>query len=139
MKKNFLYVLFALVTLTLSLPLRAQMRIYSNNIQIAKKSANMFFNTDGKGNWSVVDAKSGAYNANMDVSRIDSISVVDNVIHVTGITLAPSKVQLNEGGKVLIMALMFVGRLGPLTIAVAIARQKHRPAVAYAEEQVMIG
>jgi hypothetical protein len=104
MKKNFLYVLFALVTLTLSLPLRAQMRIYSNNIQIAKKSANMFFNTDGKGNWSVVDAKSGAYNANMDVSRIDSISVVDNVIHVTGITLAPSKVQLNEGGRAQITA-----------------------------------
>jgi hypothetical protein len=104
MKKNFLYVLFVLVTLTLSLPLRAQMRIYSNNIQIAKKSANMFFNTDGKGNWSVVDAKSGAYNANMDVSRIDSISVVDNVIHVTGITLAPSKVQLNEGGRAQITA-----------------------------------
>jgi len=47
--------------------------------------------------------------------------------------------QLNEAGKALIMLLMFIGRLGPLTIAVAIAQQKHRPAVAYAEEQVMIG
>lgn len=47
--------------------------------------------------------------------------------------------QLNEGGKLLIMLLMFVGRLGPLTIALAIAQQKPRPSVAYAEEQVMIG
>ncbi len=47
--------------------------------------------------------------------------------------------QLNEGGKIMIMLLMFVGRLGPLTIALAIAQQKPRPAVAYAEEQVMIG
>jgi trk system potassium uptake protein TrkH len=37
------------------------------------------------------------------------------------------------------MLLMFVGRLGPLTIALALAQQKPRPAVAYAEEQVMIG
>jgi Trk-type K+ transport system membrane component len=35
--------------------------------------------------------------------------------------------------------LMFIGRLGPLTMAVAIAQQKPRPTVAYAEEQVMIG
>jgi trk system potassium uptake protein TrkH len=52
----------------------------------------------------------------------------------TGITS-----QLNDGGKILIMTLMFIGRLGPLTIALAIARQKSRPAVSYAEEQVMIG
>lgn len=47
--------------------------------------------------------------------------------------------QLNDGGKILIMALMFIGRLGPLTIALALARQQWRPAVSYAEEQVMIG
>jgi len=47
--------------------------------------------------------------------------------------------QLNDGGKMFIMLLMFVGRLGPLTVAVAIAQRKPRPAVAYAEEQVMIG
>ena len=47
--------------------------------------------------------------------------------------------HLNDGGKALIMLLMFIGRLGPLTIAIAIAQQKPRPAVAYAEEQVMIG
>jgi trk system potassium uptake protein TrkH len=47
--------------------------------------------------------------------------------------------QLNDGGKIFVMLLMFVGRLGPLTVAIAIAQRKPRPAVAYAEEQVMIG
>lgn len=62
------------------------------------------------------------------------VSALGTVGLSTGITP-----QLNEAGKVLIMLLMFVGRLGPLTIAIAIAQQKHRPAVAYAEEQVMVG
>lgn len=64
----------------------------------------------------------------------EAVSALGTVGLSTGITS-----QLNEGGKILIMALMFVGRLGPLTIALAIARQKPRPAVSYAEEQVMIG
>jgi hypothetical protein len=94
MKKNFLFLVLALVALTTALPLRAQMRIYRNNSQIANKSANVFFNTDGSGNWSVVNAKSDAYDATMDLSRIDSISVVDNVIHVTGLSLMPAKTSL---------------------------------------------
>lgn len=64
----------------------------------------------------------------------EAVSALGTVGLSTGVTP-----QLNEGGKVLIMVLMFVGRLGPLTIALAIARQKSRPAMAYAEEQVMIG
>lgn len=47
--------------------------------------------------------------------------------------------QLSDGGKITIILLMFIGRLGPLTIALALARQEPRPAVFYAEEQVMIG
>ncbi len=62
------------------------------------------------------------------------VSALGTVGLSTGITP-----QLNEGGKVLMMLLMFIGRLGPLTIAIAIAQQKPRSAVSYAEEQVMIG
>lgn len=62
------------------------------------------------------------------------VSALGTVGLSTGITP-----QLNDAGKILIMLLMFVGRLGPLTIAIAIAQQKPRPAVSYAEEQVMIG
>jgi len=62
------------------------------------------------------------------------VSALGTVGLSTGITP-----QLNDGGKMFVMLLMFVGRLGPLTVAVAIARRTPRPAVAYAEEQVMIG
>ncbi len=62
------------------------------------------------------------------------VSALGTVGLSTGITS-----QLNDGGKVLIMVLMFIGRLGPLTIALALARQTPRPAVSYAEEQIMIG
>jgi trk system potassium uptake protein TrkH len=47
--------------------------------------------------------------------------------------------RLSDGGKVLIMLLMFIGRLGPLTISLAIAQRERRAEVRYAEEPVMIG
>lgn len=62
------------------------------------------------------------------------VSALGTVGLSTGITP-----HLSDGGKILLMLLMFIGRLGPLTIAVAIAQQQPRPAVSYAEEQVMIG
>lgn len=62
------------------------------------------------------------------------VSALGTVGLSTGITSL-----LSDSGKLLIMLLMFIGRLGPLTIALAIAQQQPRPAVSYAEEQVMIG
>ncbi len=62
------------------------------------------------------------------------VSALGTVGLSTGITP-----HLSDGGKILLMLLMFIGRLGPLTIAVAIAQQQPRPMVSYAEEQVMIG
>jgi trk system potassium uptake protein TrkH len=47
--------------------------------------------------------------------------------------------RLSDAGKILIMLLMFIGRLGPLTISVAIAQREKRAEVRYAEEQLMIG
>ena len=46
---------------------------------------------------------------------------------------------LSIKGKVLITALMFVGRLGPLTIGYAFTRYKKPARYRYAEERVMIG
>ncbi len=46
---------------------------------------------------------------------------------------------LPAGGKVIVIVLMFVGRLGTLTIALAIARQVPSPGVHLAEEPIMIG
>lgn len=46
---------------------------------------------------------------------------------------------LSVSGKIIVMVLMFVGRLGPLTVAVAVARQRPKRTIRYVEEQVMIG
>lgn len=62
------------------------------------------------------------------------VSALGTVGLTTGIT--PT---LTAGGKIVVILLMFVGRLGPLTVAVAIARRQPAPAVRLAEEPVMIG
>jgi len=46
---------------------------------------------------------------------------------------------LSVFGKILIIMLMFIGRVGPLTVLVFIIRRKSRRSFRYAEEQVMIG
>lgn len=45
---------------------------------------------------------------------------------------------LSAPGKLTVAAVMFIGRLGPLVLAVAVSR-KHGPRFTYAEEKVMIG
>ncbi len=45
---------------------------------------------------------------------------------------------LSASGKLIVAAVMFIGRLGPLVLAVAVSR-KHGPRFTYAEEKVMIG
>ena len=42
-------------------------------------------------------------------------------------------------GKVLIIITMFVGRIGPLTLALAVALREQMPASRYPEEKVMVG
>jgi len=52
----------------------------------------------------------------------------------TGITSS-----LTAAGKVIIICTMFAGRIGPLTLALAIALQQERVAFSYPEEKIMIG
>ncbi|NQU95673.1 MAG: Trk family potassium uptake protein [Candidatus Omnitrophica bacterium] len=46
---------------------------------------------------------------------------------------------LSAAGKLIIILTMFAGRIGPLTLALAIALQRERVAYAYPEEKIMIG
>jgi len=62
------------------------------------------------------------------------VSALSTAGLTTGIT--PT---LAAGGKIIVIVLMFVGRLGPLTVAIAVARKKPGPAVRLAEEPIMIG
>ncbi len=64
----------------------------------------------------------------------ETASAFGTVGLTTGITP-----QLTPAGKIAITMLMFVGRLGPLTIAYAFLRMKKMAAYRYAEERVMIG
>ncbi len=64
----------------------------------------------------------------------EAVSAFGTVGLSTGVTPG-----LSFFGKLLIMGLMFVGRLGPITVAMAIATRELPPRYSYAEEGVMIG
>jgi trk system potassium uptake protein TrkH len=46
---------------------------------------------------------------------------------------------LGSDGKLIVMLLMFVGRIGPMTLAFAVAARRRRVAVEFPEEKIMIG
>ncbi|MBI2867692.1 MAG: Trk family potassium uptake protein [Chloroflexi bacterium] len=64
----------------------------------------------------------------------ESVSAFGTVGLSTGITGS-----LTLGGKIVIMILMFMGRVGPLTLAFALARRMERGIYRHAEENVRIG
>ena len=64
----------------------------------------------------------------------EAVSAFGTVGLSTGITP-----QLTSIGKVLIMLTMFSGRLGPLTVATAIAQKQHIMQARYPEEKIMVG
>jgi len=47
--------------------------------------------------------------------------------------------ELSPLGKAIIIATMFVGRLGPLTLAYALAQKRRESKIGYAEEKILIG
>ena len=47
--------------------------------------------------------------------------------------------HLSAAGKIIITALMFIGRLGPMVIAMAVSRREKSRQFSYAQENVMIG
>lgn len=64
----------------------------------------------------------------------EAVSAVATVGLSTGITA-----ELSPVGRIVIILLMFLGRLGPLTIGYALALQQRKAKYEYAEERVMIG
>lgn len=72
------------------------------------------------------------------VTLDDAAFEVVSAFATCGLTLAFTQ-QLNLLGELIIMFVMFWGRLGALTIIIALAYQGPPPAVTYPEEQVFIG
>ena len=46
---------------------------------------------------------------------------------------------LSDIGKILISITMFAGRIGPLTLALAVAMREEKSLFSYPEEQIMVG
>jgi len=64
----------------------------------------------------------------------ETVSAFGTVGLSTGVTPA-----LSSAGKLIIVLLMFIGRLGPLTIGYALLRRRKQPRYEYAQETVAIG
>jgi trk system potassium uptake protein TrkH len=62
------------------------------------------------------------------------VSALGTVGLSTGITP-----HLSAGGKIVIILLMFVGRLGPITAFIALSRGERKQAIEYAQEEPLIG
>ena len=69
----------------------------------------------------------------MDIA-FEAVSAIGTVGLSTGLTP-----ELSRTGKLLVIALMFIGRLGPLSIGYALLRHRRSSNYSYAEERVMIG
>jgi trk system potassium uptake protein TrkH len=64
----------------------------------------------------------------------ETVSAFGNVGLSTGITP-----NLSAWGQAILVATMFIGRLGPLTFILALAQGEHRAIYRYSEERVKIG
>lgn len=64
----------------------------------------------------------------------EAVSAFGTVGHSTGVTST-----LSDAGKLVVALLMFIGRLGPLTIALAVGRRVAEGRFKYSEERVMTG
>ncbi|MFW2331000.1 MAG: TrkH family potassium uptake protein [Nitrospinota bacterium] len=69
------------------------------------------------------------------------LAVVFDVVSAFGTVgmSAGATEQLSELGKLLISSLMLIGRLGPLTITIAVAKKPTKGDYQYAEENIMVG
>ena len=64
----------------------------------------------------------------------ETVSALGTVGLSTGVTP-----KLTTVGKLLIIATMFLGRVGPFTLALAIGQRQHVESYRYPEERVVIG
>ncbi|MGE0480531.1 MAG: TrkH family potassium uptake protein [Phycisphaerae bacterium] len=70
----------------------------------------------------------------LTVLSFEAVSALGTVGFSTGVT--PT---LSPTGKLLIIACMFIGRLGPLVVALAIVRPRAGPKYSYPQEEIAIG
>lgn len=81
------------------------------------------------------------YNIPHQESRGSFIEIMFEVVSAFGTVglSAGMTERLTEIGKILICMVMFIGRLGPLTIAMAVSREEAKGRFKYSEENLMVG
>lgn len=72
------------------------------------------------------------------VTLDDALFTMVSAFATTGLSTAPMN-EFNWFGRLLIMAMMFWGRLGALTIVLAVARQSPPQPISYPEENLLLG
>ncbi len=72
--------------------------------------------------------------AEMSAIAFETFSAFGTVGMSTGLTP-----ELSSPGKILITIMMFIGRVGPLTMAFALAVRSNKASIQYPEEKIMIG
>jgi trk system potassium uptake protein TrkH len=83
----------------------------------------------------IVESPKGAILDNFFLQMLFEVTSAFGTVGLsTGIT--PT---LSTAGKLIIIVTMFAGRIGPLTLALAVALQQERLAYKYPEEKIMIG
>jgi trk system potassium uptake protein TrkH len=73
-------------------------------------------------------------NVTVSTALVETVSAFSTTGYSLGLTP-----RLNLFGQLLIAGLMFFGRVGTLTLIVALARPSASPAVSYPEERILIG
>jgi len=69
---------------------------------------------------------------------VDSLFEVVSAFGTVGLSLGTTA-NLHNSGKILIIILMFIGRVGLLTLVFNLARPPERGEIVYLDEQVMVG
>jgi trk system potassium uptake protein TrkH len=73
-----------------------------------------------------------------DATLEDALYEVFSAVGTVGISrgLTP---HLNEAGRVIIIICMYLGRIGPISMAIAFSRKKPENSIRYAEGEITVG
>jgi trk system potassium uptake protein TrkH len=86
----------------------------------------------------LVFEQSGASHADGEGPFLDALFEVVSALATVGLSTGLTT-KLTLAGRLIVIALMFLGRLGPITVFAALSRGEHKVAIEYPNEEPLIG
>jgi trk system potassium uptake protein TrkH len=86
----------------------------------------------------LVVEQNGGSHASGNASFIEAAFEVVSALGTVGLSIGMTP-ELSESGRLIIIVLMFTGRLGPITVFVALSGNQRRDAIEYPHEEPLIG